>query len=174
MTLNIEIILSLCSIVATAAVPFIVVIWQSKREKTKFVDAIKVCDTFTKEIIPSFIEFNNIFDTNEMSFLNEIHSDENNSQLLIPFKVESEEMKKCLDINKSCFLLNAAMLLFNKLDVFSAQILTLNESEQLYAKTLSRNAFVDIIQKYSVLYDILMFEHENDYVNLRCLYELWK
>lgn len=169
-----ELTLSICSIVATAAIPFIVVIWQNKRNNVKFANAIDVCDTFTKEIIPSYIEFSKIFDSDDLSFLNEIHSDENRTQLLFPFEADSEKMKKCLEIDKSCNLLNEAMLLFNKMDIFSAKVLTLNKSEQSYAKTMSRNAYVDIIKKYSGLYDLLLFEHENDYVNLRHLYGLWR
>lgn len=166
--------LNICTIVVSTAVPFIVIIWQNKRYNVKFANAIGVCDTFTNEIIPSYIAFSKIFDSDELSFLNEIHSDENRTQLLFPFEADSEKMRKCLDIDKSSFLLNEAMLLFNKMDLFSAKVLALNKSEQLYAKKMNRNAYVDIIQKYSGLYDLLLFEHEGDYINLRHLYELWR
>ncbi len=166
--------LNICAIVVPTAVQFIVIIWQNKRYNVKSANAIGVCDTFTNEIIPSYIEFSKIFDSDELSFLNEIHSDENSTQLLFPFEADSEKMKKCLDIDKSSFLLYEAMLLFNKMDLFSAKVLALNKSEQLYAKNMNRNAYVDIIQKYSGLYDLLLFEHENDYINLRHLYELWR
>lgn len=159
---------------ATVAIPFIVVLWQNKWQKSKYIDAIKICEIFTNEIIPSYLNFKNIFESDEMSFLNRIHSDEDNTQLLLPFGTNSEEIKKCSEMTESCQLLNEAMILFNKMDLFSTKVLHLNKSELLYAKTYCRNAFVDILHKYSGLYDILMFEHENDYVNLRHLYEMWK
>ncbi len=174
MEFNLEIALTICSIVVTAAIPFIVVVWQNRKQKVKFVESIKVCEMFTNEVIPCYIDFKHFFDNSEFAFLNEISVNENNTELLIPFKVDSYEMNKCLELDESNLLLNHAMLLFNKLDLFAAFVLVLCETDRLYAKTNSRNAFVDIINKFSGLYDIIMFEHENDYISLRHLYTLWK
>lgn len=167
-------IIAILTLAATVAIPFVVAIWQFKRSNPKNLAAISICDNFFAEIVPEYVNFKTELKRDEMSCLNSIQTNADNTQLLFPFTTDSDEIKKLATLDESYPLLEKAMLLFNKLDSFSTHIMNLSKEEQLYAKTLARNAFVDIINQLSGIYNIITFVRENDYVNLRHLYYLWK